>query len=348
MNITLCRQPDAGQEILSMLSRLAKSRQNGCSPEDNLIRVARKHYLSVSNLAGLKPALNALAELEAHVLSGIEPDDAHLSCLFTGPQSATAPVIYLYDGLRYGYSAEQCAQKIVLSLQDEERLPHAQQEMTLDAFVRHVSSLDIDRDYMLNLTQMLAFWEDNLAWLSGLLERAIPLYEEKADCVQPLIDVWAEDMEARLSQMQETGRICSLLQVQNAERPYVLVPALIHFASLFAFNPTPDGTQYIHYGVLLDAIARALPEIGDSQLITRLRALGDKRRMTIVRALAEHPRYAGEIAALTRLSPATVSHHMTELLEAQLITAEDVGARVGHHLSQAGPGGLIDGLNALL
>lgn len=351
LDIVLSRQIDPGREVVAMLCSLAAERQGDALPEARQMPAAREHLLASPALAHLAPALDALAELEAHVLCGLEVDEARLARLFAAPKPHTAPAIYLYAGLTHGFSAERCAYEILLSMRDDEfahRNPDEPQAIDLASFVRSASSAGEDRGYVMNLTQMLACWDEEIAWLRSVLDAAIPRFEEKLPLVQPFVDAWADAIEARLPQMRKTGVVCDMLCLQNDSRRCVIVPAVRNFPSLILSNPEPDGTRLIQYGLLIDSIAAAMPEIEDSQLLVRLRALGDKRRLKIVRALVSRPLCASEVAQLTQLSPATVSHHMSELLNASLVTAEEAGSRLRYHLNAAGMRKLIADLSDLL
>lgn len=57
----------------------------------------------------------------------------------------------------------------------------------------------------------------------------------------------------------------------------------------------------------------------DTQLLARLKAVGDPTRMKILHLLAERPYYLQELAKELGLAPATVSHHMGVLLAEELI-----------------------------
>ena len=349
MNITLSREIDPGREIVSMLCGMASERYpNADQRGDGRMRSAAAHYLTAPALKPLRPALDALTELEEHVLAAVSVDDERLRRLFTAPRMETQPGIHLYTGMQRGITPGVCAQDILLAMSDEERTPHVPQEVPLDAFVREATKLGYDRKYVMNLTQMLACWDEDIAWLHALLDKALPRFEEKRTLVEPLVDSWATALEPRLPKMRETGEICGMLRLQSEDWHYVLVPALISFSSLLAFTPEPDGTQPLRYGVLFDPISVAMSDETDNQLIARLRALGDRRRLKIVRALMLRPHNAGEIADLTQLSPATVSYHMTELVNTQLVSAEATGSRVLYRLNSEGLRALMDDLGAMV
>jgi DNA-binding HxlR family transcriptional regulator len=57
------------------------------------------------------------------------------------------------------------------------------------------------------------------------------------------------------------------------------------------------------------------------ELVTFLKALADANRLKIVGLLAEKPYSVEELAALLDLKPSTVSHHLSRLAEAELVTS---------------------------
>ena len=59
----------------------------------------------------------------------------------------------------------------------------------------------------------------------------------------------------------------------------------------------------------------------NTELVTFFKALADANRLKIVGLLAEKPYSVEELAALLNLKPSTVSHHLSRLAEAELVTA---------------------------
>lgn len=57
------------------------------------------------------------------------------------------------------------------------------------------------------------------------------------------------------------------------------------------------------------------------ELVAFFKALADSNRLKIVGLLAEKPYSVEELAALLKLKPSTVSHHLARLTEAQLVTS---------------------------
>ena len=57
----------------------------------------------------------------------------------------------------------------------------------------------------------------------------------------------------------------------------------------------------------------------NTELVTFFKALADANRLKIVGLLAEKPYSVEELAALLKLKPSTVSHHLSRLAEADLV-----------------------------
>ena len=57
------------------------------------------------------------------------------------------------------------------------------------------------------------------------------------------------------------------------------------------------------------------------ELVTFFKALADSNRLKIVGLLAEKSYSVEELAALLKLKPSTVSHHLSKLAEAELVTS---------------------------
>ena len=63
----------------------------------------------------------------------------------------------------------------------------------------------------------------------------------------------------------------------------------------------------------------------DDELVTFYKALADANRLKIVGALAHKPYSVEELAALLSVRPSTVSHHLTKLAQAGLVSARAQG-----------------------
>jgi predicted transcriptional regulator len=71
------------------------------------------------------------------------------------------------------------------------------------------------------------------------------------------------------------------------------------------------------------------------ELVTFFKALADASRLKIIGLLARQPYSVEELAALLNLKPSTISHHLSKLAEAGLVTARAEGYYSVYQLDQA-------------
>ena len=71
------------------------------------------------------------------------------------------------------------------------------------------------------------------------------------------------------------------------------------------------------------------------ELVTFFKALADASRLKIVGLLAQRPYSVEELAALLDLKPSTISHHLSKLAEAGLVSARAEGYYSVYQLDQA-------------
>lgn len=111
-----------------------------------------------------------------------------------------------------------------------------------------------------------------------------------------------------------------------------------------------SGQTYMYIGFLADEIEQISKEYGanGALLCSRLKVISDKRRLEILRALRNSSLCGQELAELTGLTPATVSHHMAVLLQEDFVNIEREGTRLNYSLSQSGVERLIENLRRAL
>jgi predicted transcriptional regulator len=71
------------------------------------------------------------------------------------------------------------------------------------------------------------------------------------------------------------------------------------------------------------------------ELVTFFKALSDTNRLKIVGLLADKPYSVEELAALLKLKPSTVSHHLAKLVEADLVKSHAESYYSVYQLDQA-------------
>lgn len=130
----------------------------------------------------------------------------------------------------------------------------------------------------------------------------------------------------------------------NNEEKYTMVPSLAFAVSVFEMENT------VFAGVLIENIYKEqVKAIGNkAELILKLKALSDNSKLETIALLKKGPKYTLEIAESLNLTSATVSYHMSTLLETGLVTVEKKQGKVYYHLNKVAIEKFIDDLNNTL
>ncbi len=121
------------------------------------------------------------------------------------------------------------------------------------------------------------------------------------------------------------------LTLENTPDILYIVPSVTMCSdSLYLMNYTSDKEiDYFFIGTLNDPLRGfADPKANEEQLCRALKVMGDPRKFEILKLLAQKPRYGQQLAYELQISTATISHHMSQLLELELVKIERDANRV--------------------
>lgn len=343
----LIREPDALYEVTYILDA-ALGPGEGREPHSSGIEFAAGHY---ERRFGLSRAVcekwfTPLREIERHVTDGLALSEEVLRRDYRAPNEALSPPSALVrHAMRYDLSVEKLAALIYneaasIAPGDEGN----RDELSLEEFVRLMSGLDEHEAplyHRWNMLDLCVNWERRFAEISSVLRRGEELYMEKVSLAEPLIGEWY----GRTKEALDDGGLDALfdgpLDLTLPDGLYIVRPGLEYFASTSIIldslltDPGGKGPWELISGVLTQSLARtgafSMLRFQDS-----LKAVADKKRLDILAALHEGPRSAGELASITGLSAATVTHHMQILLNAGLVGLELRGARSIYSLNRGG------------
>ena len=190
---------------------------------------------------------------------------------------------------------------------------------------------------------------DVLAQTRPLLEQAVPLLE-------PLMRLFREETDEVVAhaggvQAFLTRYGVSLDAADCPIQPLAFAPTRIcaqSDATCARAAGLPER-QRLLWGLLFCPLARDEERLDPTEaLMPALKALADPRRMQILSMLARGPLYGQEIVQRMRLTPATISHHMAELMHGGLLDARKEGVRYRYALRRDRVDALADALRELL
>ena len=94
-------------------------------------------------------------------------------------------------------------------------------------------------------------------------------------------------------------------------------------------------TDFLYIGVLHSAVSEASKSpFDDTKLCRTLKVMGDKSKFEILRLVSEEPKFGQQLAAALEISTATISHHMAQLEEMELIRIERDANRIYYSLNR--------------
>ncbi len=355
----LSKTPDTRWEVLQILEVWMREQLPGVEEYHCGIQRMAAYYRQRCELSRAQADqwFQPLQKIEQHVRRGLKLPPETLAAYFTSPDSeqvSPAGIIAMAGGQTLTQE-EACALTLLLAdcPNEDNDSPGA---VPFDAFIRALQRLELPDSYRWRLAELCSDWTRHQQIVEEILTRGAALFDEVVHLAQPLIDRWYEELSAQLTTGTHRLQVGKASILLDSSRDYLIRPALscCNGTATLRFEPTsanlPRYAPQVLYGVLCDPIAARIEaqQQGDNALLRGLRALGDKQRLRIFRALTDAPRYSGELVKLTGLSPATVSHHMSELLGAGLVEMEDAGQRVIYHISREGTQTLADALDALV
>lgn len=168
--------------------------------------------------------------------------------------------------------------------------------------------------------------------LAAILYEAGKLYMEKYEKVKHYVGWFTSNYEQSVGS-DAVGYITENYNLKLNSTPDILyvVPSVSMCSdSLYLMNYTSDKESDFYYvGVLNDPLRGFGDSGANEELLCRaLKVMGDPRKFETLKLLAQKPRYGQQLARELQISTATVSHHMAQLVELELVKIERDANRV--------------------
>lgn len=120
--------------------------------------------------------------------------------------------------------------------------------------------------------------------------------------------------------------------ISNLDDSFTIIPSMS--MSIVALIPSPNNLSYVGllFEDLYDSQMNSMGLRGD--LVYKLKSLSDKSKMDILLLLKSGAKYSLEIAEALKLTPATVSYHMSHLLECGMVSLTKEYGKAYYQLSK--------------
>lgn len=219
---------------------------------------------------------------------------------------------------------------------------------TLDAvaITRYILKMDLPDALLYRLEEIYFNHEAHIEKLCFIINEAVSFMNKYRDELESVIngfyDYWGRMQGDRSFYQFVTEDISFLSGMEEYKGGYMLVPSL-HFAEFSMSIPADSDKRKavlsisLMYGETLSVNAMfgtASPKLSTERAINALKLLSDKSRFEIMRYIHSHNAYGNEIAEHLGLTTATVSHHMSALLEANLISLEQKNGKIYYHINK--------------
>ena len=219
---------------------------------------------------------------------------------------------------------------------------------TLDAvaITRYILKMDLPDALLYRLEEIYFNREAHIEKLCFIINEAVSFMNKYRDELESVIngfyDYWGRMQGDRSFYQFVTEDISFLSGMEEYKGGYMLVPSL-HFAEFSMSIPADSDKRKavlcisLMYGDTLSVNAMfgtTSPKLSTERAINALKLLSDKSRFEIMRYIHSHNAYGNEIAEHLGLTTATVSHHMSALLEANLISLEQKNGKIYYHINK--------------
>ncbi len=306
------------------------------------LRTAAEYYIKKYDIT--PDRFSGMIEVYEHIKANFTCDETELSTFFTEMEGfgfTLYQLLFLFGHTLGSERAGKLENRVALVLSEDESL-NPFEHTSLSDLLDYVQCQPVTDDVKWLFTDAIVHYEDYKQRVDRLLDQAEALIREKADLLEP----YAQSALAAWSALPDEDAFFDLL-AKNGLRldcnradvyPLVLQFAAIavHSNVFIAEHFGEEECTAIFYGVLIDEIGHN-ERAGQDELESVsgiLRAMDDKKRLQILTVLRERPLYGQELASVTELSPATVSHHMSELTNNGLVTIEKQGVKLLYHLNE--------------
>ena len=330
---------DTRFEAAAVLSRLA---YRGDDEQSGDMRTTIEHYCKKYSVE--RSRFSGILEVYEHVKANLVCEEQELIALFGVPDGMETNLYELIRQLRYNLCDERVKDlnhRIALCLSDETDEPTFGRVGVAD-LLAYAQQLPLSDPAKLLFTDAVIRFEVYDARVNQLLDQAEALVREKASLLEPYAEqalaIWrALPSEAAFFDQLATEGIrldCPRADVYPLVMLFTTIA--VHSNVLCAEYLGTEECTIINYGIFVDEFTRSARtgKTDLESLANLLHALDDKKRLQILVTLREHPQYGQELAAVTELSPGTISHHMSELTNTGLVTIEKQGAKLQYHLNE--------------
>lgn len=212
---------------------------------------------------------------------------------------------------------------------------------TLEDIIKFLDSIGLAENAKWRLLGIMQQPKKNLLQLIGIINSNTDSFRKaESEIKKPLSRLLEQYQTSVNAQADKTFHQIKGKLAQNS----VIYPSLVFPASQIMSESS------CHYGLLCDMVQESLKVRLRSKesLLLKLKALSDSSKLEILTSLKISPKYNLEIAQQLGLTAATMSHHMSVLLNCGFVGVDKKDGKVYYHLEKEPIKEMLDELERTL
>ena len=222
------------------------------------------------------------------------------------------------------------------------RFPHTDYNGVVSNYselINFIGALPVSSDLKWELCSFYNSFDTHRDSLAEILSDTCRHYIDMYDTVKHYCDWFTTNYKESCGDHPEAYLAANYgISLDNTPDALYLVPTITSPAEThYLMNYTgEEENDFFYIGVLFDPLRGFEDAPADSKRLFRaIRVLGDASKFEIMRLLSESPKYGQQLAELLEISTATISHHMSQLIELELVKTKREANRVYYSVNEA-------------
>ena len=191
---------------------------------------------------------------------------------------------------------------------------------------------DLDKAEKWNLSILYQNFDNYMLLFHSMLEELKPPFSKELKTYQKEINDFVNDWKKHLVEPNSNAYIRDKFHLDitsDDSNNYTLYP------SILGQNSITYTAYSLYFGIIFDSSFEFSEKINEESLPSYLRLLSDPSKFKIIKTLLKKPMYGKELAEMLNLTPATISHHMSDLSSGGLIHfIQEKSKRIYYHVDQ--------------
>ncbi|MDO5716818.1 MAG: winged helix-turn-helix domain-containing protein [Tissierellia bacterium] len=230
-------------------------------------------------------------------------------------------------------SQEEVCKNLLLALDFKDEIQEGMKEYQT-VFLSKVLSMEIASDTKLQILDLQARYKDHLMEVSNVLRPVLGfLMEHRAK-----LESMAETFLSRLDDEENVEYVQEIMGLSDGDKDHIKIIPFVLGAdtNLLVDHVNSKINAYVYAGVLRDLLKKLMYSriLTTDNVYDCVKLLGDRTRFDILLFLKQKDAYSSDLVEELKLARTTIHHHMTKLIDADLVAPIVDGNKVMYRLNR--------------